>query len=345
MITALLPICIKHNSFWSSTQGLKSIDDFLGICIKIKQITNIIVISQDVAVYDLAKKYNIEINRTFNHDNNNRQYSFEQIRALAINAEKHFHTNMEAVLILDHRNLFLTVDYIIEAISLYKQNSESGVISLSYCWDYPCQYKSFYNFLDCVIFNFDQEFKINKSLKRCLLNLSEDIVSEIDISISNQSKQCEISFHNDKNSHKNYIAKIIPFDIKGPHYKLARECYVSTCEYKTHLESNNKNFTGIIIILTIPSRSGEYDAVEVFTPENAPWELSGAGATVIDIKKNVRMFGRQQFPAMYTFDGSLSILGKKHLDKTEIVNPYPLILKKSCIVTDLVDYLYTTTDM
>jgi hypothetical protein len=83
--------------------------------------------------------------------------------------------------------------------------------------------------------------------------------------------------------------------------------------------------------------------VEIFTPVNAPWELGGSGSTVVNTKTHEPMFGRQQFPPAYTYDGSLCILGVKHLPEKMTSVPNPLILKDSCIVTDWVDYWYTIT--
>jgi hypothetical protein len=55
------------------------------------------------------------------------------------------------------------------------------------------------------------------------------------------------------------------------------------------------------------------------------------------------MFGRQQFPPVYTYDGSLFILGAKHWIEKATSDPIPIILEDSCIVTDWVDYWYTVT--
>jgi hypothetical protein len=55
------------------------------------------------------------------------------------------------------------------------------------------------------------------------------------------------------------------------------------------------------------------------------------------------MFGRQQFPSSYTYDGTLCLFGKNHFEKKVISDPIPLILKDSSIVTDWIDYFYVTT--
>ena len=88
----------------------------------------------------------------------------------------------------------------------------------------------------------------------------------------------------------------------------------------------------------MPSQSGEYDTVEIFTPQNAPWELSGSGASIIDKKKHQLMHGRQHFPLVYTYDGSISILGQKQLEEKVVNSLIPLILNESIIVTDWIDF-------
>ncbi len=350
MLTAILPICIKQNPFWSSSKGLRCIDDFLGVCRQIPEIKKFIVITQDDAVCSIAKKHNMEINKTFIPDCNNQPYTFEQTRILAINFEKHCKKSTDGLLLLDHRNLFLTADDITKAIILYQQNPQVGVISLAFCWDYPCQYKSFYSFLDCVIFHFDKTATKDGCPAVTKEDLSADIIcnikayGELTINISAKTPLYSISFYSKNLNLKDYVAQIIPFDINGPQYLQCQELYIPTPEYKQIFKIKPEESTGIIIVLTMPSKSGEYDTVEIFTPTNATWELSGIGSSMSDKKNHELMFGRQQFPLAYTYDGSLSVLGRKQLKKKSGINPISLILKKSCIINDLVDYFYFVTD-
>ena len=164
------------------------------------------------------------------------------------------------------------------------------------------------------------------------------------MSISEQLAKYEINFSSNFQNHETYVAKIIPFDSKGSEYDQGKEFYIQESEYETQLEINIITVVGVIVILTQPSHMGEYNTVEMFTPENAPWELSGQGAVVINKTNNEAMFGRKQFSKVYTYDGSLCVLGKKQLQETSAVNPIPLIFKKSHIVKDWVDYLYFTTE-
>ena len=93
----------------------------------------------------------------------------------------------------------------------------------------------------------------------------------------------------------------------------------------------------------MPSRTGEYDTIELFTPKNAPWELGESSSVVYSKIYHEPLHSRQQFPEAYAYDGSICILNKKKLEKNAICNPVPIILKKSCIVVDWVDYLYSVT--
>jgi hypothetical protein len=350
MLTAVLPIRMNKNSFWSSSQGLVCINDFLGTCKQISEIDRFIVNTQDDSVCSVADKYNMKIERHIIPGSIDRPYTFEQSQAIAANFEKYCTKNTDALIILDHRNLFLTTEDFLKAISLYQQNSESGIISLAFCWDYPCQYKSFYNFLDCLIVNFDKDNKIDNVLKPSSLYISKDVkcnvsnYDKISICISGKLPKCKIAFSNKNQNHYDYLAQIIPFDSNGPLYDQSKEFHIQTCEYETLLENIKIMITGVIIILTQPSQSGQYNSVEIFTPENAPWELSGKGSFVIDIKKQEPMYGRQQFPLVYTYDGSLCVLSKSQLKEKSGLNPIPLILKRSHIVNDLVDYCYFATD-
>ena len=348
MLTAILPVYIKEKSFWAGSRGLKCIDDFFKTCSQVKEIYNYIVLSRDDAVCNLAEKYNIEVEKTLICGSINRPYTFEQTLALSLGFKNYCKKKSDALLVLDHRNLFLTKDDILNAVSLYNRNPESGVISLAFCKDYPCQYKSFYNFLDCIIFNFNKQYKSSKLFYKSHVDLSIKNAcktkgfEKINIEISVKRPHYKFSFHNENQNQGAYLAQVIPFNIDGPQYDESRTIYVTANEFQELLEFNNVKITGMIVILTSPSRTGEYDTVEVFTPQNASWKLSGKGIEVMDRKKHNPMLGRQQFPEMYTFDGSLCVLGKNQLKENSKANLIPLILKRSCIVNDLVDYLHVS---
>lgn len=344
MLSAILPVNIKENSFWAGSQGLKCINDFLNTCTQVKEINHFIVVSQDDAVSNMAEKYNMDVNNTLICVSINRPYTFEQTLNLASSFKNYCKKESDALLVIDHRNLFLTKEDILNAVSSYNRNPHSGLIGLTFCKDYPCQYKSFYNFLDCIIFNFDKQDKSRKILYNSHVDLSSkngfNILKygKIYIEISVKHPYYKFSFYNENQDLGAYIAQVIPFNIDGPQYDECQTIYVSENEFQVLLEFDKVKIIGMIMILTSPSWTGEYDTVEVFTPENASWELSGKGADVIDKKKHELMNGRQQFPAMYTYDGSLCMLGKDQLKENSKIDPIPLILKDSCIVNDFVDY-------
>jgi len=346
MITAILPVCMKKKPFWLSSQGIKCIDEFLNECKQIPEIENFIVVSQDDVVCDLAEKYNMLINKAIKLDSINQSYTFQQTRALLLNFRKYCKTKTDGLLVLDHRNLFLSSEDILRAISLYRNNPESGIISLAFCRDYPCQYRSFYDFLDCIVFNFEQEDEDDEAYKHSYVKLSKEIKCEakgfenIVINISVKSPNYKFTFHNKSQNQEAYIAQIIPLTANALQYPQCRTIYIPTCEYKKLLEFKTKKIIGMIIILTSPSHTGKYDTVEVFTPENTPWQLSGKGTAVIDTKNYQTMLGRQQFPKTYTYDGSLCVLGENQLKEISNLNPVPLVLKYSILVDDLVDYFH-----
>ncbi len=69
MLTAILPICVKENPFWSSSRGLKLIDDFLEVVTCIEKYNRtaeqrfvfIITCSTSPEVEEYAKKKEVEI--------------------------------------------------------------------------------------------------------------------------------------------------------------------------------------------------------------------------------------------------------------------------------------------
>lgn len=349
MLTAILPIRINQNPFWSSTQGLECVDNFLKTCKRVSEIDQFIVITQDDPVRHLAEQHSMEISTVAIPGSTKRPYTFEQTRSLARNFQSLCNNQTDALIIADHRNLFLSADDIARAHTVYQQNPEAGVISLAFCRDYPCQYKSYFTFLDCVIIRFDKPVGKDGSSDIPQTGLPGQITyqleghGEITISLSTNGPRCCISFHSPNKARESFVAQILPFAKNGPLYGQSREILVPTPEYETLLDIDATQLTGMIFILTMPSQAGEYDTVEIFTPPNASWELGGSGPTVVHTKNHEPMYGRQQFPPVYTYDGSLCMLDANYLIEKATSDPIPIILKDSCIVTDWVDYWYTVT--
>ena len=349
MLTAILPIHINQNPFWSSATGLECIENFIKTCKQISEIDRFVVITHDVPVCCLAEKYGMEIVSVDIPGILNLPYTFEQSRSLARNFRKSCIKQNDAIIIVDHRNLSLSVDDITEALIAHQQNPEAGVISLAFCRDYPCQWKSYFKFLGCVVINFeelgimDEVSNIHRAGSNRGVTCHTKDDGEITISLSTNGPRCCISFYSPNKARESFVAQILPFAKNGPLDGQSREILVTKPEYETLLDIDATQITGMISILTMPSQAGEYDTVEIFTPPNASWELGGSGSTVASTKTHEPMFGRQQFPSAYTYDGSLCILGVGHLPEKMTSVPNPLILKNSCIVTDWVDYWYTVT--
>ena len=350
MLTAILPIRIDKNGFWSSSRGLSCIETFLNTCKLISDINQFVVITQDDRVCRLAEQKGMEVSNAEIPGSIDRPNTYDQTRILANNFQNFCNNESDALIIADNRNLLLTADDIYRALKAYEHNPENAVISLGFCRDYPCQFRSYSTFLGCEIIRFDTPSQKNENSGRIHIDYPLEQIcgakshAQIVFSLSTKGDHLCISLCRKKFPKKNYIARIIPFDTKGPLYEQSRETYIPSFEYKIELDIDTAKVTGIIFILTMPSLSGEFDSVEIFAPSNAPWELEGPGTTVVDMKTHEPMYGRQQFPLAYTYDGSLCILGARYLIEKATSDPKPIILENSCIVTDWVDYWYTASE-
>jgi hypothetical protein len=349
MFTGILPIRIEQNPFWSSSVGLECIKKFLRICTRISGIDQFIVITKDLRVCRLAEQESLKVSGVDIPGSINRPYTFEQTRSLARNFLGFCSNETDALIVVDHRNLFLTAEDIVRANTAHQNAPEAGVVSLAFCRDHPCQCRSYRIFLGCVIIRFEGS-SMKKGVSESLqINHLDEMIckaqspGKITTKVSSNGKRCLISLYAENLPCGNFIAQILPFDQNGPLYKKSQEIFAKTPEHEILLEIDPAQFMGIIFIYTMLSQSGEYDAVEIFSPESAPWELGESVPTVFSKQSNEPMIGRQQFPAAYTYDGSLCILGEKHLPAKSISNPFLLILKDSSIVTDWVDYWYTVT--
>jgi len=349
MLTAILPIRVEQNPFWCSSIGLECIKKFLKICIRISDIDQFIVITQDHRVCRLAEQEGLKVSGVDIPGSINRPYTFKQTRSLAQNFLGFCSNETDALIIVDHRNLFLTAEDIVRANTAHQKAPEAKVVSLAFCRDHPCQCRSYRIFLGCVIIHFEGS-SIKKRISDSLqinhlreMTCKAQSPGKVTTTVSTNGPRCCVSFYSENLPRGNFIAQTLPFDQNGPLYKKSQEIFVKTPEHGILLDIDAVKVTGIIFILTMPSQAGEYDTVEIFTPPNSPWELEGSGATVVDTKTHEPMFGRQQFPPAYTYDGSLCILGANHLSEKMTSDPNPLILKNSCIVTDWVDYWYTVT--
>ena len=163
------------------------------------------------------------------------------------------------------------------------------------------------------------------------------LYEKVSIKIISCESDYIISFQGDN---KGYVAQIIPFGSNGPIYELYSEFQImsNACDYKCEL--GKVKFEGLIVILKLPSLNGVYDTVEFFTPVNGSWELGNDDHLVVDKATKQLLNGRQQFEDIYSYDGSICILGEKQLIQKHAVTPALYVLEKSRIINDMVDYLF-----
>jgi CMP-N-acetylneuraminic acid synthetase len=348
MVTAIFPVYVSSNPFWSSPRGLSCVDEFLRMVGRVKEIGRGIVATKDPEIFRIAEQNGFEVERNFVPERINGPRSFDQFISLAKRFNGICSNPSDAILMIDHRNLLLTANDISQACRTHAQAPGLGVVSLTFCKDYPCQYKAYSIFLGAGTFHFappdtkDEESGSRLADPRHMTWRRGDY-GEVTLAVNPEGAACRISFSSREPAPERIVARIIPFDCHGPKYKLSRELLLFPPFFKTFVDIDINAFPGMIVLLSVPSMSGEYDTVELFTPPNAPWELSPSESVVRDMKTCESMCGRQQFPSTYVFDGSFCILGRNHLFETETSLPMPVILSDSCIVSDWVDYWYTAT--
>ncbi len=307
----------------------------------------IVVVTRDDQVGRVAKKRGMTVSEALIPGSPDRPYTFEQISSLARDFQYLYINQTDGLVIADHRNLFLTAEDISRAQKAYNQNHDSGVISLVPSYDYPCQFKAYYNFIDLVISRFDQDdndsimpstYKENNGDN---LDGRPDGAGRIATEVSARNSRCRISFQSMDLQLKYFIAQIIPFNEYGPLYNKSKEVLVETARHDMFIDIGTREARGILFIFAAPAQSGVYDSMEFFTPENAPWEVGESISTVFSKINHEPMYDRRQFPPVYTYDGSVCILNSKHLQKGTKLNFFLLMLEESCIVTDWVDYWFT----
>ena len=132
---------------------------------------------------------------------------------------------------------------------------------------------------------------------------------------------------------------MVPFDASGLQYNDSREFFVPKSKYDIQIDFSTPLPLGIVLFLCMPSRTGEYDAVEIFTPPDAPWRLLGEGDVAVDAKTLQPLLGRQLFPDVYAYDGSLCVFSNGAFSSLNQRDPGFIILEDTCFVSDWVHYL------
>lgn len=346
MISAILPIHITENPFWSSLTGLDLIKQFFDKVNAVERINEWIILTSDNSILQIAGEYDRAI--TIHIDNlrvQDRSYTFEECMLFAKKCVSSSKKKNNRFMVLDHRNLSLAIDDLKDAIFIHEQSPNCCVLSLSSLRDHPCQFRTFFSFLGCGILHFGVSNLNEKSCsdnfqlcyhKYILCRLRDNKKIKFGVSIENSIWSLTIS--GDIKNSENLVSHIIPFDSGGLLYESAYEILIPPHEHQIQLDVRLENINGIMIFIVASSRSGAYDTVELFESAESTWKWSGNGYEVINSKTKEPILGRQQFPEAYTFDGSICLL--KLINRTEEFPTHflPVNIENSCIVTDWVDY-------
>ena len=344
MFTAILPVRTGENSFWSSKTGLSCIDRYLNIFVGNSFVEQICIVSRDPQVQNLAEKNRTQVVDLTIPGCIDRPFTFEQTMDLACQFKQAWPDATEDLLIADPRNLSFTRKVLKQALEIYLQDPEKILVSLAFCRDHPCQYRTYYIFLGCSIFYCKKEgLKKEKSEQQTLRlsDISKSIfngLERIDVSVHFQETTCYISVACRKKSIHGLVAQIIPFNGQKPLYEQSLELFIEDEAFKNLPGLDADSIDGVIVTLLAPDTSGAYDVIEYFTPEKADWELSFIDNVIRDKKAHTFIQGRQQFSPAYTYDGSLCLFHKDRINRTELPELVPFISSNSFIVSDWIDY-------
>lgn len=345
MFTVGLPVYLNGNEFWMSEQGLIYLDGFLTQVNSCSEFDQIFIFSSDTQIQKLAQKHQIktlQINSPFSRDV---PYIFEETQFWANELFHHSPIEIDEFAIIDHRNLQFSDNGLKKMLSIYDCHRSTGVISLSPCYDHPCQLRLYSNFLGCCILKFSTESRgettkrlLPQSVRQTIQTLRDDW-SEINICITMGAKNSDTEIFIDCQNApvKEVVAHVLPYDSEGPLYNHFANIKISCSGVKTFIKECYDHFSGAIITLLMDDCSGGYDTVEFFTPQSADWELGLTKNEVVNKTNHIPIQGRQQFSPVYSYDGSFyasytdSFLKKKP-------NPMPIICNPAVIITDWVEY-------
>lgn len=219
------------------------------------------------------------------------------------------------------------------------------LISLTICNDYPCQYKSFFYYIDSIAISLNSfECSCEKGDSFTRYSSGEKMfdlkfIGETNIEAIKNGDEYKITIQSNK-LQNNFSAQIIPVGSKCIYPENSEEILVNKQKQEHVLIAKNQKFIGFIILIKLFLQDRVYDSVEVFTPANATWGVGNDGYSIGDKKTGEEWFGRQKFPNTYYYDGSLFMINKKELMIGDYKDVDSVILKKSCIINDMVDYYY-----
>ena len=344
MFTAILPIRIEENSFWSSDIGMANIDAWLRMIGDNSNVDRVFVVAQDARACHLAEKQDLQVLDLVIPGSIERPYTFDQTIALGKDFQRFYSDPTGHLIVADHRNLLLSAEDFANAMSLYIRHPDRGVISLASCRDHPCQFKAYQTFLGCAIFHVKEASYDNAGLEpeasrltRILKPSGEDEAG-ISITVKLDTKGCRIAINCGMPIPDILIAHILPLASDGAVYERFTELKIPGSGDVILEDFGIESLEGIVVTLFKVEPSGDYDTVECFTPENAKWKLGQSQDVIVDGDKGHTIQGRQQFSPVYTYDGSFCIFSLVNLDKKELRDLIPFVLKNSCIVSDWIDY-------
>ena len=316
---------------------------FLKMVQEIEEITHGIILSENDVAAQLGQKYNMESLRLSYPDPQNKPFSIDEIQSIIqclLDGEQALN---DLLLFIDHRNILLSIKDIRNAITKSLEEKNKCVISLSMLNDHACQFKSYYTFLDCKILEFNQASDNNGFIGAITCSLKNE--ETISITVKSKTDGCRLVVHKKTISfYSDILFQIIPYDSSGPQYKRFVEFMVSGDIHEQEIILNIERLKGFICILIEPSRNGEYDTIEAFSPQNAGWVLDEGTNEILDSRSGKKIQGRQQMLPTVSFNGSLCMSNLDFFRMNRVQYNYsPVILKDTCIVTDYIDYFYCSS--
>lgn len=341
MLTAILPIRLT-SPFWSSVTGKDCLDRFIVMISEMEEIDRGVVVGEGDGVAGIAKEYGLEFAKAHIPGKIDLPFTHDETNELVQRVEGEYPIGGDFLLVVDHRNLLLSEQNLRQAIALHQNHQDARVISVSPCRDHPCQYRAYFNFLGCEIIHFfessvDQDSEAGRGFDKRVLVKSGDGVGIV-VRVQGCQGQVVINYSIPAEFSQGIVSKILPFTANAPLYDDQIELFIDGLGSETQLQMQEQDsLVGVVVTMLQPARSGEYDAVEHFTPLNATWEL-GRGGFVVEKVGCAPILGRQHFVPVYAYDGSIYI-GHSHLTgKNTSVWTLPYVLQEAGFVVDWIDY-------
>lgn len=330
MFTLALPILVGENAFWGSDHGYHLIGAFLSDMRRVSDIRRCIVITSDEYVGQMAKQEGMDVLAFEAVEYGDFPLTVEQMFSLAGYVGQVCGHCGDGCIVVDHRNIFLASATLEEAKVVSMKNPETLVFSVTQSRDHPCQWVSFSRFLGAGTIRFDSLGESSEST----MTTAEGI--QVSVVLREGKLQCRVpadSFF----GHETVVVRIVPFSRRAD-FTRSREILFTLKDCSHTVEVTPEKDSGLLFILVSPSSEGAFDAIEYFTPRGAPWELMAFSAKIRNSNTLQPIFGRQDFPPVYGFDGSFCVKGGAFLEPVTAQKTIPFIVEDVCIVCDWMDY-------